>query len=274
MDEFIRLASLIERQEARAMVELAAEARPVAGGWMTFGGPGAYVNKACALGLDGPVAASEVDALVDFFGARGVLPRVELCPFADRSLLHALAGRGFGLLEFRNVLFRRLIEDEDPRRLLPGGWPTGLEVERIDPASDAQVDTFVRVSGSGFTAEGEPISAVFSGLGVRAARLPGYDAFLARLDGEVAGAAGCATRDGVTALFGASVLPAFRRRGLQQALLVARLERGRERGSTLATVVASPGLTTERNASRLRFRMAYARAVLEGPGGAAPVPAR
>jgi hypothetical protein len=126
------LASRIERGQAEAMLELCVEARPVAGGWMTFGGPGAFVNKASGLGLDGPVPEGSAHDIVDFFAARGAEPQVEVCPFVHPSLLAALAANHFQLREFENVLVRPLPKAEDFRRELPKGWPAGLEVTRVD----------------------------------------------------------------------------------------------------------------------------------------------
>ena len=257
---FIELARLIERKQALAAVELARESRALADGWLAFGGPGAYVNKACGLGLDRPLTDAEMDTLVAFFTSRGVEPRVELCPFAHPSLVAGLAQRGFVLQQFINVLVRKLSPEDAPP--VTPALPEGLTLERVDPSDDAAVRRFVEVAESGFLPEGEPVPELFMDLGTRAARRPTQDSFVARLGGEVVGAAGCETRDGITALFGTSVKPAFRRQGIQQALIAARLERARERGSHLATIMSSPGIPTERNAARLGFTMAYTRAVL------------
>jgi GNAT superfamily N-acetyltransferase len=102
----------------------------------------------------------------------------------------------------------------------------------------------------------------------RAVNRPEHDGFIAYLDGVAVGAGGCATREGVTSLFGTSVRPAFRGRGIQQALMAARLERAVALGSQLADITSRPGIPTERNAARLGFQMAYARIVLvkRGPG--------
>ena len=72
----------------------------------------------------------------------------------------------------------------------------------------------------------------------------------------------------VACLFGTSVLPRFRRRGVQQALMLRRLERARERGCLLCVIHSRPGISTERNAARLGFFMAYSKAALAlaGPG--------
>ena len=62
--------------------------------------------------------------------------------------------------------------------------------------------------------------------------------FVARVDGEHAGTAGFILRPRAGYLVGGNVLPAFRGRGVDRALLDERLARLRERGLTLATTQA------------------------------------
>ncbi|WP_224245881.1 GNAT family N-acetyltransferase [Hyalangium gracile] len=265
---FIEIARLVESKQARAAAELARESHPFAEGWLAFGGKGSYVNKACGFGLGRAIADDELDELVEFFTSRGVEPRVELSPFVQASVLEGLDRRGFALQRFGNVLARPLSAGEALRASLPRGWPKEVTVERVDPRDDAAVREYVEVSESGFLAEGEPLPTEFLELGIKAVRRPVQDAYVARIRGEAVGAGGCESSDGVTALFGTSVKPAFRGRGIQQALIVARLERGLERGSRLAVIISGPGIPTERNAARLGFFMAYSRVclVLHGEG--------
>jgi GNAT superfamily N-acetyltransferase len=272
-EDTLSLATRLERGQAAAMGELAAEARPVAGGWVTCSGPGAFVNKACGLGLQGSVPSGSVEEVVAFFESQGVEPLVELCPYAHPSLLAALAGAGFQLREFENVLFRPLLAGEDFRRMLPQGWPSGLDVSRVDPTDNSAVEDYVRLSMEGFFSEGRQMSAGFRASALKAPRLPHYDSFVARLDGRAVGAGGCCLREGVVVLFGTSVRPEFQKRGIHQALIATRLGRGAEVGSTGATIVSQPNATTERNATRLGFRLAYPRAILVRPGpGLEPSP--
>jgi len=273
IEDFAALATALERAQAEAMREFALESRPLAGGWMTFAGPGAPATKACGLGLGGPVPDGVVEEARDFFESRGAEARVEVCPFVDPSLLNALGRGGFQLQEFENVLVRPLVPGQDLRQQMPGAWPTGLTVEPIHPEDARAVDAYVRVALSGFVPEGQTPAEGLQRMARLAVQLPGYDSFVARADGQVVGAAGCATRAGTTSLFGASVLPPFRGRGVQQALILARLQCASARGSTRATIVSNPGIPTERNAARLGFQMAYARAVLVRPG-AGLVPSR
>jgi ribosomal protein S18 acetylase RimI-like enzyme len=272
-EDFAALARSVERGQAAAMVELSVEAQPLEDGWMTFGGPGAFVNKACGLGLAGPVAKEAGRDLVDFFASRGVEPRVELCPYVHPSLLVALGRAGFQLHEFENVFFRPLGETENFRAALPSGWPQGLTVDRVDAKDALAIEEYVRLSSQGFFPDGKTMSKGFLESAMKAPLLPHTDSFVARLEGQAVGAGGCSMRAGLLSLFGTSVRPEFRKRGVQQALVAARLERGRERGAGLATIVSLAGAGTERNAVRLGFRMAYTRAALVRPGeGLVPSP--
>ncbi|AFE05321.1 acetyltransferase [Corallococcus coralloides DSM 2259] len=268
----VEIARRFERKLATSAVAIATASAPLADGWMTFGGVGSYINKSSGYGFDRDVTDAELDALVDFFASRGVEPKAELSPFAPQSLLKGLADRGFVLREFETVLYRPLQAGEDLSRLTQG-TPAGLRVERVDPSDDVAVRRFVEVAGSGFVPEGESMPEVFWEMGLKAARNPGSDSYVAWIDGVAAGAGSCEVGDGLTSLFGTSVLPAYRRRGVQQALIAARLARGLEKGSDLAAIMSSPGIPTERNAMRLGFQMAYSRAVLVKPGaGLVPSP--
>jgi GNAT superfamily N-acetyltransferase len=62
------------------------------------------------------------------------------------------------------------------------------------------------------------------------------------------------------------VLPEFRRRGIQQALIAARLNYAAARGARLATIGSKPGAGTERNVRRMGFATAYTKPVMVRPG--------
>lgn len=258
----LAIARRLEAIQAEVVRGLASDSEPVAGGWMAANGPGSYLNKAVALGFEGDPTDEDVARVARFFASRGIEPRVELTQFAPVPFLRRLAEAGFVVQEFENTLVLPLRGVGDPRALLPGGWPAGVHIERVDPRDDGQVDIFVRTSASGFIPEGEAISEEFLRTGTRSTRAPEHDSYVAYVGDQIAGAGGCGTRAGVTSLFGTSVLPRFRRRGVQQALMAVRLERALELGSDLADITSHPGIPTERNAARLGFRLAHVRAVL------------
>jgi ribosomal protein S18 acetylase RimI-like enzyme len=63
----------------------------------------------------------------------------------------------------------------------------------------------------------------------------------------------------VFALCGAGTLAEFRGRGLQTGLLRARVAAAVEAGCECAVVVTQGGTTSQRNAERLGFRVAYSK---------------
>ena len=66
-------------------------------------------------------------------------------------------------------------------------------------------------------------------------------------------------REIVFALCGAGTLAEFRGRGLQTALLRARMAAAVQAGCEYAVVVTQGGTSSQRNAERLGFRMAYSK---------------
>lgn len=255
-----------EGRQARTLAELAVVAEPVGGGWMCFERKGAWCNQAAGLGLEGPVSGEELDRLVEFYVSRGVEPRLELCPFVHESLVRGLAQRGFVLRDFENVLVRELSADEDLRAALPRGWPAGLELELIDPTDQGRVITFVDVASCGFGKNGGPVPETLIEICRRLTTRPGIYSFLALVDGEPAGGGQLGVSDEAASLFGTSVVPEFRRRGVQAALIVRRLEQARDVGCELVTIHSRPGIATERNSARLGFYLAYTKVIMAMPG--------
>ncbi len=86
-------------------------------------------------------------------------------------------------------------------------------------------------------------------------------AFVATIDGKpVACGTGLVIPEHkVFALCGAGTLAQFRGRGLQTALLRARMQAAVKAGCEYAVVVTQGGTTSQRNAERLGFRVAYSK---------------
>ena len=255
------IARAEEPRQARSTAEVAREHASLGGGTACYDSPGSWANQACALGLDGPVPEAELDALVAFYVSRGAEPKVELCPFADKSVIRGLAARGFAVQEFENVLARPLTSLREGD-LGPGDPAEGLEISLVSPADDATLCLAAEVASSGFRPEGLPMTDDELALALRVARHPRSHTFLALIDGEPAGAASMEVDGELAVLFGATVLPPFRRRGVQQALIGARLAHGLARGAALGVIHSRPGIPTERNAIRLGFQVAYTKVLL------------
>lgn len=258
------IAQLEERRQARMLADVAPLVRPFAGGVMGFHEPGSWQNQAAGVGLSGPVDAAEIDELVEFYASRGVEPRIELSPFADESLIAGLAERGFVIREFEHVLARELPADEDLERALPHGRPAGLELRVLDKADAAMVERAAEVTLRGFYPH-EEIPRPMLDACVRTNLLATTRTYLAWLDGELAAAGSISVGERVASLMGVSTEPRFRRRGIQQALIAERLAAARARGCVLATIGSRPGLSTERNAVRLGFAIAYTKVIVARP---------
>jgi GNAT superfamily N-acetyltransferase len=88
--------------------------------------------------------------------------------------------------------------------------------------------------------------------------------FFAFLNGELAGGAGglIVPERKLLALFGAATLPRFRGHGIQTAFLHRRMAVAVKAGCDLAVPVTLGGSTSQRNAERVGFRVAYSKATM------------
>jgi GNAT superfamily N-acetyltransferase len=211
------------------------------------------------------VEDQEIDEMVDFYVSRGVEPRVELSPFAHPSLIEGLGKRGFVVREFEHVLARELPAGEDLEAQLPFGRPAGLELTIVDKSDAQAIDRAVEATLRGFFPDGDLPEAM-----VEACRttlvLDSTLTFAATIDGVLAAAGSLSCTSPAASLMGVSTAPQFRGRGIQQALIAARLAVARERGCVLTTIGSRPGMSTERNAIRLGFRVAYTKVIVVRPG--------
>lgn len=261
------LATAIERSVARDLLlyaQKAAELEPdldcatlsVAGGRAIWLAPNSPVNMAYGMGFAGPVSASEVKQVEEFFAERGARAAISLSPLADVSLPDVLARRGWVLTGYENVLALDLHEFRLPE------LPRGVEVERVETSDDR--DVWTRVGAEAFTAPEEPGPEH-----MRLARVMAERRDMVLLVGTVSGAhagTGALWVDGDLGwLLGDATLPAWRRRGVQSALQAARCALARDAGCRYAISEALPGSVSQANQERLGFRVLYTRVELTSP---------
>jgi GNAT superfamily N-acetyltransferase len=227
-----------------------AEARWIAGGCAAFIGPGAPVNQASGLAMEGPVLPAHIDELEAFFMAHGVPAYVNVCPLAHASLAIELSRRHYRLAGFENVLVRPLGHAEEDIAPDPA-----VDIREIDP-----VDALMwgRQVVLGFSAPDEPTDAEDAFAEVLA-RVDGLTRLIAYVDGAPAATAELVIRDDIGWLSADTTLPAYRGRGLQSALQRRRLELSAAAGCGLAVTESRPGSGSQRNMERLGFRIAYTR---------------
>ena len=92
--------------------------------------------------------------------------------------------------------------------------------------------------------------------------VPGLALYLARRGGAIAGGGSVRIADRLAQLSGAATLPAHRRRGVQSALLRARLLDAARHGCDLAVVTTEPASKSQENVQRAGFALLYSRAIL------------
>ncbi len=260
--DLARRVEMAEANAGRACAEACQRFHPeyslaieeIAGGVAVFAGVDSPITQAIGVGLHRPVSDAELDRLGEFFHSRKAPAAIELCPLVDASLYEKFAARNYHLLELSDVL---ILDDLEPARA-PGTMSPGVAV-RVSAPDEAKLWT--QTVAQGF-AEHYPVTQAI--LDVMEGFYSRRDAcfFLAFVDGVVAGGGGVFAGQGVGGLFGASTLPAFRRRGVQSALLAARLAWAREKGCDLAVSFARPGSISHRNIERNSFRVAYTRTKL------------
>lgn len=234
-------------------------------GVMCFAGPGSWANQAINLGLREPVSDDDLDRVVEFYESRGIEPRVEVCPYADDSLIRGLGARRFLVRAVEtNLVF-------DLERATIPQPPIGIEIVRVDPADEAMVEASVRLRRHGFALKES--AEVFDRMMHRVLRAPGVAGFMARIDGEFVAAGDVDAIAPAAVLIAGCTLEPARGRGCQRALMIARLRAAREAGCRYVMVETLPHVATGRNALRLGFFVAYTKITFARPGdGLLPSP--
>jgi hypothetical protein len=237
--------------EAHRRVDPACGAEWIAcgGAHAVFDGPRSPITQSFGLGLGEPLTPGVLDTVERFFLERGAVPQHELCPLAGVEAIGLLADRGYRPIEISNVMYQEIGRPaKDPRRR--------IRVRVIDRGETA---LWTAISARGWAPDAPELEHFMRDLGTITVEREQTWCFLAEVDG-VPGAAGVlALRDGVALFAGASTVPELRHRGLQAALLSARMRWAHEHHCDVAMMVAEAGGGSQRNAERSGFRVAYTR---------------
>jgi GNAT superfamily N-acetyltransferase len=265
------LAQRIERAEAQLVVRASEAAHRrtgndagfvirVAGGVASFADEDSPFNKVAGLGFGGVPEATVLDEVERMFAARCAPVQVELANLGDPAIGVLLTERDYRLTSFENVLGRAVTGTPERVR------PPGVEVRRC---GDDEFDAWLDVVVDGFSHPdtlGLPQHDEFPREAIERAERDlvaagGVTCYLALCDGFVAGGASMRMADGV-AQFGAATAPAYRRRGVQTALLSTRFADAAAAGCEIAVVTTQPGSKSQQNVQRRGFDLLYTRAVL------------
>jgi ribosomal protein S18 acetylase RimI-like enzyme len=263
------LAERIERAEVQLIFAVVEATRRrtggrefaigIAGGVASYGGRGSPFTKIAGLGFGGVPAQADLQRLEGAYAEVESEFQVEVSSLADPQVLAALADRGYALRSFENVLGRDLsVVPEMPK-------PAAVEVsvsaeDEFDDWLDVVVEGVMHPDEQGVPGEQFDRQSVVDA--ERDLAATGVRRYLARLNGVVAGGAGLRVVDGIAEFAGAATAPAYRRRGVQSALLSARLADAAAAGCDVAVITTQPGSKSQENAQRRGFELLYTRAVL------------
>ena len=267
----IALAERIERAEVgliagageaarRRLPEAGGFAIPVAGGLAAFAEEGSPLNKVAGLGFGGVPGPAALDEIERAFAARGAPVQVELAHLADPAIGALLTGRGYRLVSFENVLGLAITGTPEPVT------PPGIVVRRsgdeeFESWIDVVVDGFAHPDSQGVPSREDFPRDVIAGA-ERDVAAAGVVRYAAWREGVMAGGGSFRAAEGIAQLTGAATAPAHRRRGVQTALLSARLADAAAAGCDIAVVTTQPGSKSQQNVQRRGFDLLYTRAVL------------
>ena len=265
------LAERIERVEAELIAEAGEAARrrnpdaggfvtPIAGGVACFAEPGSPFNKVAGLGFGDVPSQAALDQIEQAFAVCGAPVQVELAHLAEPATGALLTERGYRLVSFENVL--GLAVEGQPERVMPPGVEVRL-------TADDEFEMWLDVVADGFAhpdVEGLPQHEEFPRDVIERAErdftVAGVVRYVALRDGEIAGGASLRIADGVAQFAGSATAPAHRRRGVQSAMLSARLADAAAAGCDIGVVTALPGSKSQENVQRRGFDLLYTRAIL------------
>lgn len=182
-----------------------------------------------------PPKSEEWEAFETFCRRHQQAPTIHALSHAAPSLLPALNERGYRLEYVLHVYMHNL-----------QSWPD-TATKQIHLTEEAAA--WAKVAALGFGAGTESVMQAV-------AQAPGKRLWWAEVNGEKAATGAYSLMDGVAMLHGTATRPEFRGRGLQTALLAARLHAAKQEGADLATVMVTPGSGSERNVVRAGFKMA------------------
>jgi GNAT superfamily N-acetyltransferase len=199
-------------------------------------------------------------AVESAFAARDVVTQVELAHLADPEIAPLLSDRGYRLEGYENVLGFDLRDVPEPV------LPPGIEVRRsgaeeFDDWLAVVVEGSVHPDTDGLPWHDDFPRAVIENA-ERDSAAAGLVRYVALRDGVFAGGAEFRIDGGVAQLAGAATAPEHRRRGVQTALLSARLVEAASAGCEVAVITTQPGSKSQQNAQRRGFDLLYTRATL------------
>jgi GNAT superfamily N-acetyltransferase len=209
-------------------------------------------NRVIGAGILGPLDERGIDAAVRHFTSKGRVPCVEVYPgITSPELVAALAHAGF--TDSGHGFESHVLETDRPIEVIV----PGVAVRRAAPADYRHIG---ELSRDGFDMAGDAVLGPFfvdltvASLDVLRTNGAG---FIASADGEDAGTGALVLTHRVAGCYSGSVLEKFRGRGIQKALIAARVRDGLARGRRIFISQTDPDSPSGHNLHDVGFRTLY-----------------
>ena len=225
---------------------------------------GRKLNHIVGVGLHEALDEAALAAMEMACRSVGCAVEIDLCPFADEQVLPLLAARGYAVNDFTGTYVHWHVDQ-------PAPWPALPDGVHIRPVTEDEHGAVADWAAIGFAAQSHSRDPGLSRLLARSAlHRRDTQVLVAEIDVQVDGTAALSMFDiqsGAGGLFAGSVrcahlhmassLPHARGRGVQTALLTARLALAAQAGVRIATITARSTGASGRNALRAGFALAY-----------------
>jgi hypothetical protein len=222
--------------------------------WRDFGGTYALfdgfdspMTQSFGLGLFAETTAAEVAAIEAYFNERNAPAMHEVCSLAPTATIALLVERGYRPIEQTSVLVQPIVPVEVA--------PSPLAIRTIEPRDHA---AWIETSVTGWSQD-PTFARVVREISEVAVENKVMTHYVVEREGAPIATGSLGVHADIALLAGASTIPSGRGLGAQNLLLATRLAEAHRRGCQLALMITSPGSTSQRNAERRGFRVAYTR---------------
>jgi GNAT superfamily N-acetyltransferase len=219
------------------------------GTYAVFDGIDSPITQSFGLGIFEDLSPTALDVIEHFFLDHGAPVLHEVSPLAGVAALDLLCQRNYRPIELSNVLYRTVEAPADDQE-------SDIRARVIAPE---ETTLWANISAKGWAHEHPEFREFLLQLGAISSVRKQAVCFLAELDGNPGAAGVLCLHEGVALFGGSATVPELRRRGLQTALLYARMRYAFDHGCDVAMMVAQLGSASQRNAERKGFRVAYTR---------------
>lgn len=235
--------------QSRVRPERGAAWMECSGIYAVFNGVTSPATQTFGLGIFEETTADSLDRIECFFFERNAPVLHEVSPFAGAATMEMLCDRRYRPVEISNVMYRRA-------EMTDSGVHPDVRVRVAGPGEEG---LWSDVMAQGWRQEHPELVDFFNEHGAISVDCQDSVRFLAELDGKPGAAGTLCVHGGVALLAGAATIPELRRRGLQTALIEARMNYAADHECGVMMVVVEPGSDSQRNAERDGFRVAYTR---------------